>query len=292
MSGALTMSPRHITLLILIAGVLAGFSAIGHIVDFASLLDPERIIALLKAAGPLGPLALIGGMATAVVISPIPSLPLDLAAGAAYGPLLGTAYVVLGAEIGAVLSFLLARALGREVLHKLLKLDIRFCERCSDRHLVTVLVLARLLPIFSFDVISYGAGLTNMSLMTFALATLAGMIPPTLAFTYFGSSVRSAQWPLILASAIMVVLFLVAPNLVARYPNSWWARLFFAGGPPPRVRFSPFNLARSRQPSRVAPGAAQARPEVKSPCAHLANQRTSGTSALRPATTDSWILVR
>jgi uncharacterized membrane protein YdjX (TVP38/TMEM64 family) len=170
-------------------------------------------------------------MVTAVVISPIPSLPLDLAAGAAYGPLWGTTYVVLGAEIGAVLSFLLARAVGREVLHKLLKLDIRFCERCSDRHLVTVLVLARLLPIFSFDVISYGAGLTNMSLLTFALATLAGMIPPTLAFTYFGSSVVSSQWPLILAGGLMVAIFLLMPKLVVRYQDAWWARVFLAVAP-------------------------------------------------------------
>jgi membrane protein DedA with SNARE-associated domain len=86
-------------------------------------------------------------MAPAVAVSPIPSLPIDLAAGAAYGPVWGATYAVIGAEIGAVVSFLIARARGREWLYTLLRLDIRFCEQCSDRHLVTLLVLARLLPV-------------------------------------------------------------------------------------------------------------------------------------------------
>ena len=137
-------------------------------------------------------------MAIAVVISPIPSLPLDLAAGAAFGPYLGTVYAVIGAEIGAIISFLLSRTLGRELLTKFLRTDIVFCEKCSDHHFMLVLVLARLLPIFSFDVISYGAGLTNISLKTFAIATLIGMIPPTFALTYLGNSFLTSQIPLVI----------------------------------------------------------------------------------------------
>ncbi len=55
----------------------------------------------------------MGVMATAVVVSPIPSLPLDIAAGSFFGPLLGTLYAATGALAGAVLSFLIARLLGR-----------------------------------------------------------------------------------------------------------------------------------------------------------------------------------
>jgi uncharacterized membrane protein YdjX (TVP38/TMEM64 family) len=48
--------------------------------------------------------------------------------------------------------------------------------------------------------VSYGAGLTNISLMTFTLNTLFGMAPPTFALTHLGSSVVSAQWPLIVGA--------------------------------------------------------------------------------------------
>jgi uncharacterized membrane protein YdjX (TVP38/TMEM64 family) len=59
----------------------------------------------LHDARPLGPVPLIGSMVGAVIIQPIPSLPLDLAAGAAFGPF-----------YGALLCSLIARALGRDAL--------------------------------------------------------------------------------------------------------------------------------------------------------------------------------
>ncbi len=222
---------RRLAILGMIALGAAGFVWLWLAFDLSDLLTTERLVGLFQSAGPFGPVILMFSMATAVVVSPLPSLPIDLAAGAAYGPAWGATYAVIGAEIGAVVSFLIARALGREWLYTLLLLDIRFCEKCSDRHLVTVLVLARLLPIVSFDVVSYGAGLTNMSVMTFALATLIGMVPPTFAFTYFGSSVVSAQWTLILAGGLIVAVLLLAPKLLLRYPRAWWARIFLAATP-------------------------------------------------------------
>src|SRR3990167_7788171 len=80
--------------------------------DFGTLLHPDRVAVWLREAGPFGPILFIGLMATAVVISPIPSLPLDLAAGATFGVFFGTTYAVIGAEIGAIGSFLIGRSLG------------------------------------------------------------------------------------------------------------------------------------------------------------------------------------
>ncbi len=216
-----------------IALLLLSFLFIGTLLNSEELLTRERLVTWLQDAGPFAPFLLIATMAVAVVISPIPSLPLDLAAGAAFGPILGTAYAVIGAEIGAIASFLIARALGRDLLTRLAGTDVVFCERCSDRHLILLLIFARLLPVFSFDVISYGAGLTNMSLRAFALATLVGMIPPTFALTYLGTSLITIQWPLILGGVLMVGFFLLVPKLVMRYPSAWWARLFLAATPAP-----------------------------------------------------------
>lgn len=133
-------------------------------------------------------------MAIAVVISPIPSMPLDLAAGGVYGPFWGTVYAVLGAEIGAIISFSLARSLGHETIARWFKRSILLCQRCRDRQLMLFVVFARLLPMFSFDIISYGAGLTAMSLRAFALATLLGMIPPTFLFTSMGHAMMTTRW--------------------------------------------------------------------------------------------------
>jgi uncharacterized membrane protein YdjX (TVP38/TMEM64 family) len=214
-------------------------TAIGAAYWGLSSIDYERYLSLtvltewLRDAGPLAPLLLIGSMACAVVIPPIPSLPLDLAAGAVFGPFYGALYAIIGAEIGAIGCFLLARALGRDALSKLLKVETVFCQMCTDHQLMGLTFFARLIPVFSFDVVSYGAGLTNISLKAFALATLVGMAPPTFAFTYLGSSVISAQWPLIAAGIVMVGFFLAMPKLLTTYRTSRFARLFL--GPPPAL---------------------------------------------------------
>jgi uncharacterized membrane protein YdjX (TVP38/TMEM64 family) len=207
-------------------------------VDYERYLSPTVLIDWLRDAGPLAPLLLIGSMVCAVVIPPIPSVPLDLAAGAVFGPFYGALYAVIGAEIGAIGCFLLARVLGRDALSKLLKVETVFCQRCTDHQLMGLVFFARLLPIFSFDVVSYGAGLTKISLKTFALATLFGMAPPTFAFTYLGSSVISVQWPLILAGMIMVTFFLAAPKILMNYRESRMARLLL-GPPPPLSELQP-----------------------------------------------------
>lgn len=210
--------------------VVAGWWGLSSF-DYERDLSPTVLAQWLNDAGPLAPLLLIGSMVCAVVIPPIPSLPLDLAAGAAFGPFYGALYAVVGAELGAIACFLIARALGRDALSRILKTDATFCRMCTDHQLMGLMFFARLIPIFSFDVVSYGAGLTNISFKTFALATFFGMAPPTFAFTYLGSSVVSAQWPLIAAGAAMVLFFLAMPKLVTKYRTSAFARLLL--GPPP-----------------------------------------------------------
>ncbi len=213
--------------------VLVGAYAAASWFDLGALLKPEKLTDQLRAVGPFGPILFMALMATSVVISPIPSLPLDIAAGATFGTILGTTYAVIGAEIGAIASFLIGRALGRDVLTRLLHTNVTFCERCSDRHLAIFVFLARLVPVFSFDIISYGAGLTNMSIRVFAIMTFFGMIPPTFALTYAGSQVVSGTWLMILLGVVMVVMLLLVPKLVLRYPTARWVRLLRGDMPVP-----------------------------------------------------------
>ncbi len=209
---------------ILVLLAVAGLYGLFQFTPLQEILTPENLTSLLHDWGGAGPFALIGLMTLAVVVSPIPSLPLDLAAGATYGPFWGAVYVLIGAELGAIISFLIGRALGRDVLSRWLKRDITFCEQCSDHHLLGLMVVARFVPIFSFDIVSYGAGLTKMSLKAFALATLVGMAPPTFALTYLGSAVVTVQWPLILAGGLLVGVFLFLPKWIMNHRSSWWVR--------------------------------------------------------------------
>lgn len=184
--------------------------------DFVSYFQPEQIEIWLADAGNLAPLLYMVVMAMAVVISPVPSLPLDIAAGAFFGPLLGTVYSVAGALAGAVISFMIARFLGRELMERFLGGHVNFCEGCSDMILTKIVLLSRLLPVISFDVVSYGAGLTKMSLKKFSLATFLGMIPLTFIYNYSGSVLVFGKGLTFVLGVLMVALFFIMPKWLER----------------------------------------------------------------------------
>jgi uncharacterized membrane protein YdjX (TVP38/TMEM64 family) len=185
--------------------------------DVFSRFSPKSIKDWLNRAGLAAPLLYMGVMALAIVVTPIPSLPLDIAAGAFFGPLLGTLYSALGALGGSVLSFLIARLLGRDLVKRILRGYINFCPRCSDKILTKVVILSRLIPVVSFDVVSYGAGLTAMSLWKFTLATLLGMLPLTFIYNTFGSVLVIKGWVSAVAAVAFVALFFVIPRLIERH---------------------------------------------------------------------------
>jgi len=208
------MSPK-IKWLVLIGA--AAFFVIIHIYwDWQILLDPDTIQEWLSRFGVAAPLVFMVVMALAVVISPIPSLPLDIAAGAFFGPFFGGLYAVIGALGGAVLSFLLARLLGRDFIERFLSGHINFCSQCSDKILVKIVFISRLIPVVSFDIISYGAGLTKMSLATFSLATFFGMLPLTFAYTTFGASFSMGIGWAVFFGIVIVLLFFLMPRLMEK----------------------------------------------------------------------------
>jgi uncharacterized membrane protein YdjX (TVP38/TMEM64 family) len=125
-------------------------------------------------------------LAGAIIFSPIPSAPIALAAGALYGGIWGTAYVVAGAEIGALAAFLIARRFGYEPVRRVPWIA-RWIDRTRSQAMLAGLVFAsRLLPFLSFDLVSYAAGLTPLRLRWFALATLAGVVPVSALLVWSG----------------------------------------------------------------------------------------------------------
>ena len=76
--------------------------------------------------------------------------------------------------------------------------------------------LSRLLPFISFDVVSYGAGLTKISVGKFTLATGIGMIPPTFVFTYFGSVVSVGPAATLATGLVLVALFFLLPRWIEK----------------------------------------------------------------------------
>ena len=149
------------------------------------LLDGAALRSLIDRLGAWGPLTVIALLALAILVSPIPSAPIAVAAGAAYGHLWGTVYVLLGAEFGAIAAFSVARLLGYEVIQKWFGNRLRTGLLGSQNVLMGLVFVSRLLPFISFDIVSYAAGLTVLSFWRFAVATLAGIVPMSFLLAHF-----------------------------------------------------------------------------------------------------------
>ena len=186
---------RHLRqILPLLALVALGVLFLAWAPEQFGRLDRESVGKLVSQAGWAGPALIVLLMTTAVVASPIPSAPIALAAGAAYGHYAGAAYVAIGSELGALIAFLIARYLGRGPLVTYFGSKLDHGLLGSQNTLTMVVFMSRLLPFISFDAMSYAAGLSAIHLWRFLLATLAGIIPASFVLAHFGSEAMNGDF--------------------------------------------------------------------------------------------------
>ena len=146
----------------------------------------------VEGLGALGPLAFIVGYAVAVVAF-IPGSALTLAAGTIFGVAKGTALVFVAAMLGSTGAFLVARHLARAAIEKRISGDARFAaiDRAIGSEGRKIVFLLRLSPIFPFNLLNYGLGLTRVRLADYVIAGI-GMLPGTLLYVYLGSAAGEA----------------------------------------------------------------------------------------------------
>ena len=167
-----------------------------------TILDTNALQAHVVQIGAWGPAAIIALMMLAILISPIPSAPIALAAGAAYGHGWGTLYVLLGAQAGAMAAFALTRFVGYETVHRWFGNRLSIGLIGSQNALMGIVFVSRVLPFISFDIVSYAAGLTVLSFWRFAIATVAGIVPASFLLAHFGNEMGTGQTNRILFSVL------------------------------------------------------------------------------------------
>lgn len=186
------------------------------------LMDGQWLRGQTLALGVWGPLLIVGLMALAIVLNPIPSAPIALVSGAVFGHAWGTLYVVLGAEIGALIAFAIARVLGHDLLRRLFGERVALGWLGSQNALTWMVFVSRLLPFVSFDLVSYGAGLTPLKAWRFALATLLGLIPASFLLAHFGGELAAADMGKAMVALLLIGLLVALPlvfKLVRAHKN-------------------------------------------------------------------------
>jgi uncharacterized membrane protein YdjX (TVP38/TMEM64 family) len=164
--------------------------------------------------GAWAPLVSAGLMVLQALLAFVPSFLLGFANGLAFGAFWGGVLSLTSAMLAAAICFYLARALGRTPIEALVGRDsLGRADRFFERYGAYAILTARLIPVVSFDAVSYAAGLTKMGFWRFLGATTIGMAPATFLYSYLGQSAPGylslllAVFGVFVAAALGVALF-------------------------------------------------------------------------------------
>lgn len=215
---------------IVVTGIVAALVTAFFIFDLGRFLTLEALKAnrtLLRSYYEDHSLLMAAGFILIYIVQTALSLPgaaiLSLAAGAVFGAVIGTAYVNIGATVGATLAFLVARYLFHDVIQnkfgpRLEKINAELGARGFN-----YLLFLRLVPVFPFFLINLGAGLTKLPLRTFFFGTMIGIIPGSFVFCNAGASLASiasmseVASPRVLGSFALLGLFALVPAVYQKY---------------------------------------------------------------------------
>lgn len=199
---------------LLLAAVLL-LLLVANLLDLgARFADLREWIASLGSAGPLVFLLIY----IVSVVAALPGSALSVSAGLLFGSFWGVVVVSVGSTVGASLAFLIARYVAREPAAAWLDKNDRFrkLDRMTEQHGWIIVLLTRLVPLFPFNLLNYGFGLTRVRFWTYVLWSWIGMLPGTIVYTVGGDALgRSLDgrvpWFLVIAllGAVVVVAVIV-----------------------------------------------------------------------------------
>lgn len=193
-TGSCQFSLRRLVPLLVVAAISIGVVALGghRQLSFETLARHHEalrnFIAMHEVAAVAAYVALY---ITAVALSLPVGLYLTLIGGILFGAVLGGTAAMVGATVGAICIFLIAKsALGEHLVRRAGPLAEKLAQGFRA-DAFNYLLFLRLVPIFPFWLINLVSALLSVRLATFAAATALGVIPATFVFAFVGASLNS-----------------------------------------------------------------------------------------------------
>lgn len=196
---------------------------------YSELVNYQNVKSFVNSFGILSYFSFIIIYALLTLVS-IPGLILTFVGAVLFGTFLGTLLNLLGATLGACLSFYVARFLGRSFVESLMigKLK-KFYEKVHENAFMGILFV-RLIPIFPFIGVNFGAGLCKIKFKDYAIASFIGMIPGTFVYTYFfatlgekafseGIKLADLFTPELITPIILFILLIIIPLIYKMRKN-------------------------------------------------------------------------
>lgn len=181
-------------------------------------LNLESVIELIRGYGAYAAVVSFFLMILQSILSPIPALLITLSNAAVFGWWKGALLSFWSSMVGAALCFYIARTLGRDVVEKITtKTGLAKVDEFFERYGKNSILICRLLPFVSFDIVSYAAGLTPIKFWDFFIATGLGQLPATIVYSYLGNLAGSTKT--IFISIVCVVALSALVYMIGKIYN-------------------------------------------------------------------------
>jgi len=183
----------------------------------------SRIEAWLSAQGIMAPV-FFSLIYMAAVVFALPGSVLTIAGGLLFGPLWGTLINLISATLGASIAFMISRYLGRGFAERMISGRLSQIDETIYKNGFYTTVYLRLIPLFPFNVLNYGFGLSKVRFRDFFLGSLIGMAPGSFVYTSMGAAGRHVSFTdlstwsdyRVWGPFLLVILLTLNPKLAKR----------------------------------------------------------------------------
>jgi uncharacterized membrane protein YdjX (TVP38/TMEM64 family) len=197
--------------------VVAGIAAAWR---WRGTLDPLALATLLRAR-PAAPLVFLA-LHIVASLTFVPRSLLGFAAGIVFGVWWGLLWAALGSVVGAVAGFLIARYVHAGLFERVRWSRFTALLERAERGGWRKVALIRLFPVIPHSLANYAMGLTRLRLADYALGSLLGQLPLTIATVEAGAAGERALrgaggwlWPTVIGLGALALTMLI-PALVRR----------------------------------------------------------------------------
>ena len=212
---------KLVTILVIVAGIMSYYGipwvreTMNQVFKMFASGDFGMVKDFIASWGAYAAVISFGLMIFQSVAAPLPAFLITFANANLFGWWQGAILSWTSAMAGAALCFFIARVLGRDAAERLAsKAGLRQVDAFFEKYGKSTVLVCRLLPFVSFDLVSYGAGLTSMSFGSFFLATGIGQLPATIVYSYVGGMLTGGAK--LFVTGLMILFALSALIVMAR----------------------------------------------------------------------------
>jgi uncharacterized membrane protein YdjX (TVP38/TMEM64 family) len=216
-----TAATSNLWRLILFVIFLALVIVIFRFIDAGEILNSLR--GWISTLGAWGPLVYVL-IYIAAVIAALPGSVITVAGAALFGSMWGVVLVSIASTCGAGIAFLISRYLARGLILNKLSHNEKFrrLDYLTKKHGAVIVAVTRLVPLFPFNLLNYGFGLTGVTFRTYVFWSWLCMLPGTVLYVVGTDALLSAitsgriPWPLVSIALIAAVIMAVVAALVRK----------------------------------------------------------------------------